>query len=454
MKRVGLFFGINKYKNGISQIQCAVNDAKYLSYAFAREGYDVDFFQDEACTSEKIAERVAASLEGLSAGDIFVFYFAGHGREFNGAHYLVGSGGYEKDSLYSLGSLHFDTLLELTNSVPGLIRLFILDCCRNNILSARDGRFVCDKSRDIALNKALTAHYNKVPAAFPALVLNACDTGERAYENPDTGHGYFSEALIRTIEKKSISSFQAFHNNLILSATPGPQNITWKGNLTKWNQVCLFEHWKNAVKDFKIHGKEFNCSRLRLQWNDYSFLLLGMKTMKLGRNRNMANLVIRTPDRELNLTVSKHHATISADKNAAYIANASNFGTWFNGKKLEGNEKEKVTEEDSVVQFGDVCWYMHLQLCEPTCKDVCQTCNKERVKSLTFDRCDGIKEKYLMICQCCDLGRVMPELKNWDIFYRNGSFFIKDPLGECYHLLPDTPVESSGQKFIVSTFEG
>ena len=206
-------------------------------------------------------------------------------------------------------------------------------------------------------------------------------------------------------------------------------------------------------EDYMIHGSRFRGNKLLLKWNDYSFVLLGMKSMKLGRNRNMVDLVIRTTEKDRNITVSRHHTTISSEQNRVYISDMSSYGTWVNGKKVQNNNREELTQEDSVVQFGDICWNMHMQLCESGCKNVCRNCKKEKVKCLTFDRCDGIKEKYLMICQCCDLGRVIPELKNWDIFFRDGSFFIRDLYGECFYLSPGNPVVTSGQRMDVAAYE-
>ena len=51
MRRYGLFVGIDKYKNGISRLHCAVNDARELSYAFNRTGYSVKLLTNEECAN-------------------------------------------------------------------------------------------------------------------------------------------------------------------------------------------------------------------------------------------------------------------------------------------------------------------------------------------------------------------------------------------------------------------
>ena len=78
MKRVGLFVGIDKYKNGIAPLQCAVSDAKSLSSAFSWAQFDeVESLLNEEAHCETILETVETLVGDLNAGDLFVFYFSG-----------------------------------------------------------------------------------------------------------------------------------------------------------------------------------------------------------------------------------------------------------------------------------------------------------------------------------------------------------------------------------------
>ncbi len=244
MKRVGLFVGIDVYKNGISSLQCACNDAKSLCFAFSGSGYSVDLLQNEEAHCDHIIDRVSDMISGLKKDDIFLFYFSGHGREHNGVHYLVGPTGHAKDSLYKIGSLAIPDLIEITN-IPGLNRLFILDCCRSNILSGRDGIYSCDAGRDISLESAVLPDADS--DIVPPLILSSCSTGEQSFENYETGHGYFTEMLLRSIENKKIQSFYHFQNSLNIIDTPKPQNICWNGNLSNWEKVLLFNHWSPGL---------------------------------------------------------------------------------------------------------------------------------------------------------------------------------------------------------------
>ena len=266
MKRVGLFVGIDNYQNGITPLQCAVNDAKELSYSFARAGFQADFIDNEQCDSITITNKIRAMLKDLKKDDIFVFYFSGHGREHSGSHYLAGVNSLPEDALFSVDALSVSVLVALTNQVPGLNRLFILDCCRNDILAGKNGVFTCDNSRDIALNGAVKQSAN--PEIIPPLILNSCSTGQRAFEDLTTKHGYFTKSLISAIENRNIHCFQEFANSLTVAGTPMPQTVSWNGNLNTWNSVPLFEKWgslppsSSDISKYLLYGKKKEIEKL------------------------------------------------------------------------------------------------------------------------------------------------------------------------------------------------
>ena len=239
--RVGLFVGIDRYQNGITPLQCAVSDASALTVAFARAQFDrVEQLLNEDADDDTILDTVENLVNDLGPGDLFVFYFSGHGREFQDTHYLVGSTGRAAGRNYQRGSVSISELTEVSDK-PGLNRLFILDCCRSNILAGRDGAYVCDNARDIALNRAVVQ--NKNHDIIPPLILNSCSSGEQAFENLQTNHGYFTDSLLRVIGDQRVNNFDRFQRNLTIAGTPRPQNISWNGNITRWNNVQLFEHW-------------------------------------------------------------------------------------------------------------------------------------------------------------------------------------------------------------------
>ena len=244
MKRVGLFVGIDEYQNGIPKLSCASADAVNMFGAFKAAGFSANLLLDKKASSESIIGQIQSLMDKLNAGDLFVFYFAGHGREHNADHYLIGANGYSDSSLYMLGSLPLSAVVSLTDKVPGLQRFFILDCCRKNLTSDRAGEpFQCDNSRNIALNNAVVQ--NSDSRIIPPLILSSCSTGQMAYENLQTHQGYFTEKFISVIGDKKTVSFSQLQSALTLSVKN--QDVDWKGPITRWNDIRLFEHWGNKL---------------------------------------------------------------------------------------------------------------------------------------------------------------------------------------------------------------
>lgn len=83
MKKYGLFIGIDRYEDpGITSLNCAVNDARELASVFKhRLGFQTEVLtQDELAKGRRVLREVRRIGRELGAGDIFVFFFAGHGK--------------------------------------------------------------------------------------------------------------------------------------------------------------------------------------------------------------------------------------------------------------------------------------------------------------------------------------------------------------------------------------
>ena len=242
MKRVGLFIGIDDYENGIPKLSCASADAYNMSLAFSKAGFSVHILQDKRASYESVIGKIQEIMKTLNSGDLLTFYFAGHGREHDSEHYLIGAGGFSDSNLYALGALPLSALISLTDRIPGLHRFFILDCCRKNLLSDRSGDDnCCDQSRNIALNKAVVQNTNR--EIIPPLILSSCSTGQKAYENLKTQQGYFTEKFITVIENAQITSFSRLQQELKLPVEN--QDVDWRGPMSRWANVPLFQRWEN-----------------------------------------------------------------------------------------------------------------------------------------------------------------------------------------------------------------
>ena len=95
-RNLAFIIGINNYKNGISSLKTAVNDAKKLVETLReKHGYQVWVCLDEVATLNKLNQLLEKTLlEQVTENDRLLFYFAGHGVALNGddvAYWLLDS---------------------------------------------------------------------------------------------------------------------------------------------------------------------------------------------------------------------------------------------------------------------------------------------------------------------------------------------------------------------------
>ncbi|MEG3924304.1 nSTAND1 domain-containing NTPase [Microcoleus sp. T3_D1] len=127
-----LVIGINDYKNGISSLKTAVNDATKIAQLLETEhDYTVTLLRDGEATRSQLRQVLEIELpKQIQAGDRFLFYFAGHGIALNGED---GPEGYLIPQNAKLGNV--STYLPMSEVNKALLQLpcshflGILDCC-------------------------------------------------------------------------------------------------------------------------------------------------------------------------------------------------------------------------------------------------------------------------------------------------------------------------------------
>ncbi len=202
----------------------------------------------------------------------------------------------------------------------------------------------------------------------------------------------------------------------------------------------------------------YPAEKLLLEWNGYSMFVLGKESVVFGRDPDQVDLVVRSGGGKLpptdypNRTVSRKHATIQYRGDSVLLSDTSSYGTYINGRK-PSSEGIPIGDK-ATVEFGDIHWQMNMQRCSCDFRLVeCINCPAKTIKSVTFKRMDKEKECYLLVWQGCELGLVFPELADWTLFYRNGTYFIRTPRQKFFYLRPGYEIEANGQKIKVSYFQ-
>jgi len=180
MKRVALFVGVNRYKDpSVQPLKFAERDATELYGFFKhRTGYDyVDYLLSP--DSESILGRVEHITSNLGPGDLFLFFFAGHGVEFNGKHLLLTPGALLRRLKHSQQVVPVDLLKDETRR-SGVSRVLVFDACRLDPLRTRglgggDGIKGTRALRDIVLSGEDDGQ------AGPMAILCACDESQPSH---------------------------------------------------------------------------------------------------------------------------------------------------------------------------------------------------------------------------------------------------------------------------------
>lgn len=198
MKRAALIVGVDHYEDGsIRDLDWAEADARDI-WAFLKHkaGYDpVELLLGARTSFDRIRSVVTDMLSQLSPGDLFLFYFAGHGTAHNDRPLLLLPGAALRYLKYFQHTLPVDLLKEETDG-QGLSRVFVLDSCRGNLMQTRDSS--AEGQRGVAQMRNLG---QSADARSPLAILHGCEENRQAQEIAARRHGLFSLALLEELER-------------------------------------------------------------------------------------------------------------------------------------------------------------------------------------------------------------------------------------------------------------
>ncbi|MGB3754777.1 MAG: caspase family protein [Rivularia sp. (in: cyanobacteria)] len=205
-RNLAFIIGINNYKNGISSLKTAVNDAKKLVETLReKHGYQVWVCLDEVATLSKLNQLLEKTLlEQVTENDRLLFYFAGHGVALNGddgpAGYLIPQDAKQgdTDSYLPMTKLH-DALSKL----PCRHFLGIFDCCFS-------GAFRWSSTRDLLTTPEVIhkERYDRFITDPAWQIITSSASDQKALDNfkLDTergqvgSHSPFAAALLEALE--------------------------------------------------------------------------------------------------------------------------------------------------------------------------------------------------------------------------------------------------------------
>ena len=187
----GLFIGVDRHASPhINWLSCAKRDAVALEALFSDAlGGATTLLADEDATRLRI-EAEFRRLTVCNLDDTVVISFSGHGSE---SHELITHDANVRD--LSRTAIPLDELMEWFSRIPARRLILLLDCCFSGGMGAKVLQ-VQAVPRRLEFVEARLAQMS----GEGRLIITASAADEPAWENPRTGHGYFTHFLLEALQ--------------------------------------------------------------------------------------------------------------------------------------------------------------------------------------------------------------------------------------------------------------
>ena len=266
MKRAALFIGVNEYQAPLTRLLYAREDAAALYQLFLKDYTPelVHFLSDP--DSDSIINKLKYIMSQLSEGDLFLFYFSGHGIEIQNNHYLLSSKA--ENIADQWRHCVSENMLEALTKKKGVQSIFIFDSCRENIYAGARNVSVCEKSRGVTMKRWVEQKRKR--GFLSPIVFCSCSGGEKAYEVNQCGHGIFTLALLDTLNKNKTIAF----DDLASDVTRKIQVLMTQYNLAGQQTPEVIKNplvnpmlWGNAEENIGMQAQKTSCNTELLDSN-------------------------------------------------------------------------------------------------------------------------------------------------------------------------------------------
>ena len=211
MKRKALFIGVNEYEDAqIRDLNYSLSDAHALKTLFELFGYETDILENPA--KSDVFSAVKKMTCDLSAGDLFFFYFAGHGwTTTSGKHLLFCKDDMYEDLRDEDAGISFNKLKRKTTGVYN--RAFVLDACRSDFITGTRGDDTT--TRDL---RPIGELVKDAPTTSSLAVLRSCSKYEHALEIESRKHGLFTLAMMDVLRASKESGTELLFGESLCDA--------------------------------------------------------------------------------------------------------------------------------------------------------------------------------------------------------------------------------------------
>jgi Caspase domain len=195
-KRVALVIGNSDYETPLRLLN-PQNDAQDMADSLRSLGFDVILRINADKQGFMLA--LAEFSRAVNGAEIGLFFYAGHGIQFNGNNYLMPVGAQLQDEV----SIRFElvALEEVQRALDGSagVKILVLDACRNNPLAAELTRSMRARNRDAGIARGLA----RIEQARGTVVAYATQANDVA-EDGTTRNSPFTRALLDSLREPGL----------------------------------------------------------------------------------------------------------------------------------------------------------------------------------------------------------------------------------------------------------
>jgi formylglycine-generating enzyme required for sulfatase activity len=217
-KRVALIIGNGAYKH-TSALTNPPNDASDVAEALKAVGFDVTLKTD--IDKRQMDEAVAQFARDGKGADALLFYYAGHGMQFQGKNFLMPVDAELQDEV----SLHYEMVgfddVKAAMQLSRGVKIIVLDACRNNPLAETFVRSISLSTRDVQKSRG----FAPMEKAQGMMVVYATQADDVAQDGAGR-NSPFSAAFLKEIKEPGLEVGTMFRRigSDVYAATEGHQS--------------------------------------------------------------------------------------------------------------------------------------------------------------------------------------------------------------------------------------
>ncbi len=195
-KRVAFLVGNSAYSHA-SSLKNPVKDVQLVASTLSDLGFSVTQHTD--LTRNEIGRELSTFLRNTAGADVTIFYFAGHGMQFEGRNYLVGTDAQLKTEFdIDSEALQLDKIITLLERNSRAALVFV-DACRDNPLANAFYTENFSGTRALA-----TRGLAPVSGAYQgSMITFSASPGQVAYDGEDE-NSPFAAALARHLPTENL----------------------------------------------------------------------------------------------------------------------------------------------------------------------------------------------------------------------------------------------------------